>query len=154
MKTSIILLGVVCAAAFSPPLSASTKVRSVALAAMDGHRPDLEVSACSRRYALERVAAATFAVSASLALPPDAIASGGATAGGAYLLSAKQRYNARVTAGVKGFLALSKSIEAGSIVETKAFLSSSEEGGWGDLKSAGYLLSNAFRRSSNTAPDR
>jgi hypothetical protein len=35
-----------------------------------------------------------------------AYASGGATAGGAYLLSAKQRYNKRVLAGIKSFLNL------------------------------------------------
>ena len=35
-----------------------------------------------------------------------AYASGGATAGGAYLLSAKQRYNKRVLAGIKSFLTL------------------------------------------------
>ena len=51
--------------------------------------------------------------------PSPAQASGGATAGGAYLLSAKQRYNNRVTAGVKGFLALSGPLEGGSIAEAK-----------------------------------
>ncbi len=80
-------------------------------------------------------------------------ASGGATAGGAYLLSAKQRYNQRVTNGVKAFLALSTSLESGSLVETKAFFENEEEGGWKDASAAGYLLSNAFRRSSTTPPD-
>eukprot|EP00563_Minutocellus_polymorphus_P014652 CAMPEP_0181052442 /NCGR_PEP_ID=MMETSP1070-20121207/17593_1 /TAXON_ID=265543 /ORGANISM="Minutocellus polymorphus, Strain NH13" /LENGTH=204 /DNA_ID=CAMNT_0023131537 /DNA_START=40 /DNA_END=654 /DNA_ORIENTATION=+ len=112
----------------------------------------------SRRVMLEKVtgagAAALIGISSAATIAPSpAQASGGATAGGAYLLSAKQRYNSRVTAGVKGFLALSGPLEGGSIAEAKAFLSSEGEGGWGDFKSAGYLLSNAFRRSSSTAPD-
>mmetsp|Transcript_28791 Transcript_28791/g.42024 ORF Transcript_28791/g.42024 Transcript_28791/m.42024 type:complete len:220 (+) Transcript_28791:79-738(+) len=76
-------------------------------------------------------------------------ASGGATAGGAYLLSAKQRYNERVTKGVKAFLDL----EGGSVSAVNDFFTSEEVGGWKDASSAGYLLSNAFRRSSSTAPD-
>ena len=112
----------------------------------------------SRRGMLEQVTGAGAAalvgvVSTATLVPSPAQASGGATAGGAYLLSAKQRYNNRVTAGVKGFLALSGPLEGGSIAEAKAFLSSKEEGGWEDFKSAGYLLSNAFRRNSTTAPD-
>ena len=113
----------------------------------------------SRRVMLEKVTGAGTAALIGIAstatlVPSPAHASGGATAGGAYLLSAKQRYNNRVTAGVKGFLALSGPLEGGSsIVEAKSFLSSKEEGGWEDFKSAGYLLSNAFRRNSTTAPD-
>ncbi len=80
-------------------------------------------------------------------------ASGGATAGGAYLLSAKQRYNQRVTDGMKAFLALSTSLENGNLEESKAFFTIDEQGGWKDASSAGYLLSNAFRRSSTTPPD-
>ena len=105
-----------------------------------------------RRAMLEKVtgagAAALLGVStAALTLSPAQ------ASGGAYLLSAKQRYNSRVTAGVKAFLALSEPLESGSIAEAKAFLSNEEAGGWGDLKSAGYLLSNAFRRTSTTPPD-
>ena len=111
----------------------------------------------SRRAMLEKVtgagAAALLGVSTAALTSSPAQASGGATAGGAYLLSAKQRYNSRVTAGVKAFLALSEPLESGSIAEAKAFLSNEEAGGWGDLKSAGYLLSNAFRRTSTTPPD-
>ena len=112
----------------------------------------------SRRVMLEKVTGAGAAALVGIAstatlVPSPAQASGGATAGGAYLLSAKQRYNNRVTAGVKGFLALSGPLEGGSIAEAKSFLSSEEEGGWGDFKSAGYLLSNAFRRNSTTPPD-
>ena len=80
-------------------------------------------------------------------------ASGGATAGGAYLLSAKQRYNARVTAGVKAYLEIGSEIENGNINPAKAFFGTDQVGGWEDFASAGYLLANAFRRSSSTAPD-
>jgi len=80
-------------------------------------------------------------------------ASGGATAGGAYLLSAKQRYNARVQAGVKGFLGIGSALENGSIDDIRSFFSKEEEGSWKDLSTAGYLLANAFRRNSTAAPD-
>lgn len=87
-------------------------------------------------------------VSAFLSSSP-AQASGGATAGGAYLLSAKQRYNKRVLAGIKSFL----SLDASDLGQVNAYFASSEEGGWEDLSAAGYLLSNAFRTSSTKAPD-
>ena len=118
---------------------------------------DKRTAMTSRRAMLEKFtgagAAALLGLSTAALTPSSAQASGGATAGGAYLLSAKQRYNSRVTAGVKAFLALSEPLESGSIAEAKAFLSNEEAGGWGDLKSAGYLLSNAFRRTSTTPPD-
>jgi len=38
---------------------------------------------------------------------------GGATAGGAYLLRAKERYNARVEAGVKDFRRVKPAVDAG-----------------------------------------
>jgi len=82
-----------------------------------------------------------------------ASASGGATAGGVYLLSAKQRYNARVTEGVKSFLSLSSSLESGSLEGANAYFLTEEAGGWKDSSAAGYLLANAFRRSSSTPPD-
>lgn len=89
----------------------------------------------------------------SSSFPEAANASGGATAGGAYLLSAKQRYNARVQAGVKGFAALESSLDGGSLDDTKAYFTTDDAGGWKDSSAAGYLLANAFRRSSTTAPD-
>ena len=82
-----------------------------------------------------------------------ALASGGATAGGAYLLSAKQRYNDRVKASLKGLMEAQKAMAAGDSKPAKAYFSSEEGGSWKDLTAAGYLLSNAFRRSSTTAPD-
>ncbi|GMI17448.1 hypothetical protein TrLO_g3623 [Triparma laevis f. longispina] len=84
-----------------------------------------------------------------LVAPTLAQASGGATAGGAYLLSAKQRYNERVQVGSKKFIILSKFPEPQAIKEFFA-----EESCYKDYASAGYLLANAFRRSSSTAPDK
>jgi hypothetical protein len=81
-------------------------------------------------------------------------ASGGATAGGAYLLSAKQRYNERVKESIKGILSAEKSLAAGNSQDAKAFFASEDAGSWKDLTTAGYLLSNAFRRNSTASPDR
>jgi hypothetical protein len=78
-------------------------------------------------------------------------ASGGATAGGAYLLSAKQRYNRRVTQGVQEFRALKAALTDGNVDRIKQFFA--EDGSWKDFSTAGYLLANAFRRNSTAAPD-
>jgi hypothetical protein len=108
----------------------------------------------SRRTMLQDIALASIGVASGLVLQKDAAyASGGATAGGVYLLSAKQRYNERVTKGIKGFLDLGPTLEGGSIEATKAYFTGEEAGTWKDISTAGYLLANAFRRSSNTAPD-
>lgn len=87
--------------------------------------------------------------SAYLSSSSPAHASGGATAGGVYLLSAKQRYNERVLAGIKTFL----SLDVKDLGQVNAFFESSEVGGWEDLSAAGYLLANAFRTSSSKPPD-
>lgn len=75
------------------------------------------------------------------------------TAGGAYLLSAKQRYNDRVTKGIKGYLALEASLKGGSVAEAQAYFAGDDVGTWGDISTAGYLLANAFRRNSTQSPD-
>lgn len=80
-------------------------------------------------------------------------ASGGATAGGAYLLSAKQRYNDRVKKSVTALLAVGEALAAGSSKEAKAYFTEEDAGSYKDLTAAGYLLSNAFRRNSTTPPD-
>jgi hypothetical protein len=85
--------------------------------------------------------------------PSPSWASGGATAGGVYLLSAKQRYNERVKAGVKGFAALRPLVEAGNVDGIRSYFASEDVGSWKDLSTAGYLLANAFRRNSSAAPD-
>jgi len=108
----------------------------------------------SRREWMRDVSIAAFGLGSALSPPNIAQASGGATAGGAYLLSAKQRYNKRVTASVQAFLACSASIESGKLDSIKAFLASEDEGGWKDVTTAGYLLANAFRTNSTTAPDK
>jgi hypothetical protein len=108
----------------------------------------------SRRSFVENVAFSTIAVAGGASLLPEhASASGGATAGGVYLLSAKQRYNGRVTKGVKGFLSLGGSLESGDIEDAKNFFKSEEDGNWKDFAAAAYLLANAFRRNSAQAPD-
>mmetsp|Transcript_30986 Transcript_30986/g.71397 ORF Transcript_30986/g.71397 Transcript_30986/m.71397 type:complete len:215 (+) Transcript_30986:993-1637(+) len=107
----------------------------------------------NRRALLKRVAVAPVVSAVLLSSQKVARASGGATAGGAYLLSAKQRYNERVKAGMKTFLGLGASLEAGSLDETKEFFSSEDGGAWKDSSAAGYLLSNAFRTNSSKPPD-
>ena len=66
-----------------------------------------DVGTTRRVFAEDILKAASSATSmAYLFSSSPAYASGGATAGGAYLLSAKQRYNKRVLAGIKSFLNL------------------------------------------------
>jgi len=108
----------------------------------------------ARRKWLHDISMASLTSMSTLIFRPDtACASGGATAGGVYLLSAKQRYNDRVTQGVKAFLALSSSLDTGTVDGVKAFFLTEDAGGWKDASAAGYLLANAFRRSSSTPPD-
>ena len=85
--------------------------------------------------------------------PTTAQASGGATAGGVYLLTAKKRYYERVKASVSGLLQAADGLKNGDSKAAKEYFSSESDGSWKDLTAAGYLLSNAFRRSSSTAPD-
>jgi len=110
----------------------------------------------SRRKVINNLLISAFGLqSVNYLIPTSAsYASGGATAGGVYLLSAKQRYNARVEAGMKKFLKLSSSFDSGDIETVKDFFVTEEDGGWKDSSAAGYLLSNAFRRSSSTPPDK
>lgn len=108
----------------------------------------------SRRDLFQDIAVRTFGLAGLFSLPQTAVGSGGATAGGVYLLSAKQRYNERVVAGIKVFIALAPSLESGSLAETKVFFAGDEVGTWRDSSAAGYLLANAFRTSSGTPPDR
>ena len=77
----------------------------------------------------------------------------GATAGGAYLLSAKQRYNERVKTSVKGLLQVEEFLKNGDSKSAKAYFDGEDAGSWKDLTAAGYLLSNAFRRTASKAPD-
>ncbi|VEU37051.1 unnamed protein product [Pseudo-nitzschia multistriata] len=107
-----------------------------------------------RRSFLSKLALIPAVVLPSLAtLPTSAQASGGATAGGAYLLSAKKRYYERVKESVTGLLKAEDGLRNGDSKVAKEYFSSEDGGSWKDLTAAGYLLSNAFRRSSSTAPD-
>lgn len=108
---TIVLVGSQSAAAFQ----SASKTRPTT--------SSLNAEAVERRNFLSQAAvtAASLAAVGSFAAPHPASASGGATAGGAYLLSAKQRYNDRVTKGLKGFLALEESLKAGSVKEATIF---------------------------------
>ena len=108
----------------------------------------------SRRSFIRRVSLCPIAaLPAMTSMAPITQASGGATAGGAYLLSAKKRYYERVKASVSGLLQAADGLKAGDSKVAKEYFSNEADGGWKDLTAAGYLLSNAFRRSSSTAPD-
>ena len=116
-----------------------------------GSRSELDAS---RRQFVECIVSAAPVALVLGASVEKANASGGATAGGAYLLSAKQRYNERVKESIRGLLSAEKSLAAGDSKDAKAFFASEDAGSWKDLTTAGYLLSNAFRRNSTAAPDR
>lgn len=107
-----------------------------------------------RRSFLRKLTLFPFAVLPSVtSMATIAQASGGATAGGAYLLSAKKRYYERVKTSVSGLLRAVDGLKDGDSKVAKEYFSNEADGSWKDLTAAGYLLSNAFRRSSSTAPD-
>ncbi|CAJ1930408.1 unnamed protein product [Cylindrotheca closterium] len=131
------------AASFTPSRNSASKVSAT------DHAGTVDASETSRRSFFESMALIPL-VAMSV---ESANASGGATAGGAYLLSAKQRYNERVKTAVKGLLEVGTALKGGSTKEAEAYFGSEDAGSWKDLTAAGYLLSNAFRRSSTTSPD-
>jgi hypothetical protein len=147
----------VCLALFQAHVSALTTIqhqkidsRNFALAETKGDKERTP----SRRSFLNDVGIASLTLASVFAVQAEpAFASGGATAGGVYLLSAKQRYNNRVTKAVKELLVVAGTLESGSVAEAKAYFSGEEVGEWKDFAAAGYLLSNAFRRTSSAAPD-
>mmetsp|Transcript_31621 Transcript_31621/g.66507 ORF Transcript_31621/g.66507 Transcript_31621/m.66507 type:complete len:217 (+) Transcript_31621:143-793(+) len=153
--TILLFLGTCChqSAAFLPPSSiagrTSVTCNHAVQTSQDIVGSDGGSAPTSRRFFMEDVLKGSIGMSLAYISSSPAHASGGATAGGAYLLSAKQRYNKRVIAGVKSFLTL----DARDLGQVNAFFASSEEGGWEDVSAAGYLLANAFRTSSNKAPD-
>lgn len=155
VATILLLLGACChqAAAFLPPSSIAVRNGVTSKNAVQTPHHDIDsggiaASITRRSFADDLLKCAVGISLANLSSSP-AHASGGATAGGVYLLSAKQRYNKRVLAGIKSFLTL----DARDLGQVNAFIESSAEGGWEDLSAAGYLLANAFRTSSNKAPD-
>lgn len=138
---------IVSVVAFAPH-DANKKTPLSEVAHKEMYDPLVVVS--SRRNTLQIIAAS---IALQGATSEVTNASGGATAGGAYLLSAKQRYNQRVKAGIKGFIDLQGNIVSGNVEGLSVYFTSEEVGNWKDTSVAGYLLANAFRRSSTTPPD-
>jgi hypothetical protein len=116
-------------------------------------RPLTELQAVTLSTGRRSLLQTSITAGALFLLEAPALASGGATAGGAYLLSAKQRYNKRVTASMKNFAALKKQLESGSLDGVASFFSTEEAGGWKDGSAAAFLLANAFRINSTAGPD-
>mmetsp|Transcript_13458 Transcript_13458/g.26391 ORF Transcript_13458/g.26391 Transcript_13458/m.26391 type:complete len:214 (+) Transcript_13458:61-702(+) len=152
MKQIIVFIGCChAAAAFAPFVGGRVNVQQT----LDSHAcfsdagGDVITHTTRRVFVDDTIKGSLGIFIASTVASTPAYASGGATAGGAYLLSAKQRYNKRVIAGVKSLL----SLDARDLSQVEEFFSSHEEGGWEDLSAAGYLLANAFRTSSTKAPD-
>lgn len=130
--------------AFAPKKDLRRSITTSSSSALDASRRDVFESVVQKT--------ATSAVVWSLVHSP-AWASGGATAGGAYLLSAKQRYNERVQEGVKGFLGIRSALEDGDLNTLREYFAKEDTGGWKDFAAAAYLLANAFRRNSTAPPD-
>ena len=84
--------------------------------------------------------------------PKPAISSGGATAGGAYLIRAKSRYSERVKRGATSFFELRHAVENGALLKDP-FLQGGKDSAFEDFTSASYLLANAWRSNSTTPPD-
>jgi len=91
----------------------------------------------------------TAAVAAAVGGPTSALASGGATAGGVYLIRAKQRYGDRVKQGAAGYLAIDPSLGA----KDPFFLGGEKDSKDYDFTSSSFLLANAFRTTSTAAPN-
>ena len=111
------------------------------------------VQPVTRREALVGVAS----FSAANLFAATAQASGGATAGKTTSIPrAKLRYYGRVTAVVIAYEALGAAIKSGDGIKAAAssFFSDSEEGPAQELKTAGYLLSVAFKIDGKIPPDK
>lgn len=131
----------------APSHAAGVESADDALAALLSARDAKPVApALSRRGSLGALSAAAVTAFANAAAVD---ASGGATAGGAYLLRAKERYNARVVAGAKAVKAAS-----GDDAAVAALFSAGDDGPLADLEAAGFLLANAFRINSTQNPDK
>ena len=105
MAAILLLLAILCcssqhASAFLSPL---TKPLEVSCAAQRTSTIESDGFATSRRsFAEDFLGIGSISLAFLSSSTPAAYASGGATAGGAYLLSAKQRYNERKSAFVLG----------------------------------------------------
>ena len=151
----------VCAFQDSPASAIISNRRRIVSARADtmvheshlGDDQDADLCYQRRSFLFKLTSIPVIALSSLTMTPETAQASGGATAGGAYLLSAKKRYYERVKASVSGLLQAADDLKNGDSKVAKEYFSSDSDGSWKDLTAAGYLLSNAFRRSSSTAPD-
>ncbi|KAJ1445136.1 hypothetical protein M885DRAFT_328619 [Pelagophyceae sp. CCMP2097] len=99
-----------------------------------------------------RRAASLSAALTAFAAVAAADASGGATAGGAYLLRAKSRYNGRVETGAVAYRAASSAVAADDAAALAALFA--KDGAYEDLAASGFLLANAFRINSTQNPDK
>jgi len=84
--------------------------------------------------------------------PATTFASGGATAGGAYLIRAKQRYSARVTKGAEAYMGLGDAVASGKLTAAP-FFAGDKNSPAEDFLGAAFLLANAFRSNSTASPD-
>lgn len=132
-------LCITATALIAPQRAPTTAATDEALVAL--RRAMVQKPAVSRKsFGAASVAAAVSAFANVAAVD----ASGGATAGGAYLLRAKERYNARVLAGAKAYKGAA---DIGALFAEK-------DGALDDLEAAGFLLANAFRINSTQNPDK
>lgn len=143
MKTVLFLLRAVCA--FHLPLpqlrDAPTMVTHPAPVASFSGRRDF--------------AAGLGCVAALVSLPLPTLASGGATSGKTTSIPrAKLRYYNRVTAVVAAFQAMGKDLSGGDFKQAKGFFVDSDSAPFTELKTAGYLLSVAFKIDSKIPPDK
>ena len=58
-----------------------------------------------------------------------------------------------MTKGVAGLLSLRGPLVSGDLDPLRTYFTNEDVGGWKDFSAAGFLLANAFRTSSSTAPD-
>jgi glutathione S-transferase len=117
--------------------------------------PRLEALAADDHETASRrsMLSATIASGAAIAFAPAAtFASGGATAGGAYLLRAKQRYSARVSKGAEAYMGLGDAVAGGKLAAAP-FFAGDKNSPAEDFLGASFLLANAFRINSTTSPD-
>jgi len=113
--------------------------------------PTAQPPAIGRREAIA-------AVGSGLALGtflPAASASGGATSGKTTSIPrAKLRYYNRITAVVSSFQQMGDDISRGEVSGAKAFFAETDGAPFPELKTAGYLLSVAFKIDSKIPPDK
>lgn len=137
------------------PLCAALQSGPVARAS----RPSVDSSAAPRTAVLDRrsALAAGLALATPLVRPLAAHASGGATAGKTTSIPrAKLRYYDRVSAAIGSFQGMGSKLtdKASCKQAAKDFFSDADDSPLSELKSAGYLLSVAFKIDTKIPPDK